>query len=91
MSHDWQEGTPFFNYQTRVKSDAQGRFTFTNVPPRKMDLNRLVPAGSRGSYSYQLQTWFVAEPGITNDLGNVTLDSPPPAPMLDRMKQKLGL
>jgi uncharacterized GH25 family protein len=91
MSHDWQEGTPFFNYQTRVKSDAQGHFTFTNVPPRKMELNRLAPSGRGGGYTYQLQTWFVAESGITNDLGNVTYDSPPPAPMLDRMKQKLGL
>jgi hypothetical protein len=34
---------------------------------------------------------LVAEPGITNDLGKVTYDEPPPPPALEQLRQRLGL
>ena len=37
------------------------------------------------------QTWLFAEPGITNDLGKVIFDTPPPLPVTEQIKQKMGL
>jgi len=45
----------------------------------------------QGSWTYKLQTWLVAQPGITNDLGKVTYDEPPPLPALEQLKQRFGL
>ncbi len=92
MPHNWQRGDPFFNYQGRVTTDAQGRFQFVDVPPRRIELQRMIPMGtppSRG-WTYKMQTWLVAQPG-TNNLGKVTYDQPPALPVFDRLKQQLGL
>ena len=90
MFHDWQKGGALVNLQGRVITDAAGKFTFTNIPPSRVEVNRLVNM-AMGSYSYQVQTWLVPTPGITNDLGRVIIDHPPPEPMLDQIKQRLGL
>lgn len=87
---NWSNGDPIVNMQNESQTDAQGRFFFTNAIPVRLDLNRMIPMGP-GSYRYQLQTWFTCQPGITNDLGNVTYDSPPPPPLLEKVKRSLGL
>lgn len=87
---DWQHGEPHINIQGKTITDAQGRFQFTNVPPRRVQVERIIPM-SPGGWTYRMQTWLVAQPGITNDLGNVTYDEPPPLPVLEQLKQKLGL
>ncbi|HEX5220777.1 MAG TPA: hypothetical protein VFZ59_14505 [Verrucomicrobiae bacterium] len=99
MPHDWQAGDPFMNFQARVKTDVQGRFQFVNVPPRRLEVQRIIPVGpppgvaglppNRG-WSYRMQTWLVAQPG-TNDLGNVTYDQPPRAPLFEQIKKSIGL
>ncbi len=90
MRHDWNTGEPFLNmYDFKATTDAKGRFTFAVAPPERLDLQRIVPS-SRNSWSYVAQTWFDAKPGIKNDLGNVTYDTPPPPPVIDQWKQKLG-
>src|SRR5205814_6902359 len=86
---EWHHGGALVNLQERV-STAQGRFIFSNAPPGRLEVQRLVPRG-KNSYSYQQQTWFFAESGITNDLGKIIYDTPPPPPMIDKIKQKLGL
>jgi hypothetical protein len=97
MFHDWQRGGALVNLQDRITTDAQGRFKFTNIPPARLELQRMVSMGSKfpglpsTSYTYQLQTTFVAEPGIDNDLGKVQLDHPPPPPPLEQLKDRLGL
>jgi len=94
---DWfTKGIPHINFNSRAKTGANGEFMITNAPPGDLVLNRVVPSpavagGPPNSWSYQLQTRFYASPGITNDLGNVTLDTPPPEPLLKRLKQKVGL
>jgi hypothetical protein len=72
-------------------TDAKGKFFFTNAAPVKLQLQRVIPMGAGGGWSSQLQTWFICQPGITNDLGNVTYDSPPPPPLLEKVRQSLGL
>jgi protocatechuate 3,4-dioxygenase beta subunit len=89
MQRDWQSGIPFVNVQGQTKTDSKGYFRFSDVPPRRLELQRIIPM--KNGWSDRLQTWFVAQPGITNDLGKVTYDTPPPPPMLDQIKQKLGL
>jgi hypothetical protein len=98
MPHDWQSGDPFLNFQGRIKTDAQGRFQFGNAPPRRLELQRVTPVGpphgvaglppNRG-WTYRMQTWLVAQPG-TNDLGNVTYDQPPRAPLFEHIKKQIG-
>ena len=90
MFHDWQHGGAMVNLQSRVTTDKQGHFTFTNVPPSRVEVQRLIPMGG-GGWTYQPQTWVVPTPGITNDLGNVTFDHPPPEPVMDQLKQRFGL
>lgn len=77
-------------------TDSQGQFTFTKVPPADLLLHRMVIQGGLAggplrNWSPVLQTRFYASPGVTNDLGQVTLDTPPPEPLLKRLKQKVGL
>ena len=85
-------GDPFINLQARLVTDAQGRFLFTNVPPTFLHLNRLVPTGiGGGSWTHALQTYVEPTAGKTNDLGQLLRDSPPPKPLMDRMKEKIGL
>ena len=87
---DWQRGEPRINIQGQTATDAQGRFQFADVPPRRLEVQRIIPM-SQGSWTYKLQTWLVAQPGITNDLGKVSYDEPPPLPALEQLKQRLGL
>jgi hypothetical protein len=90
MMHNWQSGDPFPNLQQVATTDDQGRFVFTNVPPGRLDVVRFVPMGP-GSFSHQPQTWVIADPGETNELGKVIYDTPPPPPLGEQIKQKLGL
>lgn len=92
----YQSGVPHINFNSRTKTDAKGVFVVTNAPPGDLILNRIIPmpatpGGPVNSWTHQLQTRFYATPGVTNDLGNVTLDTPPPEPLLKRLKQKIGL
>jgi len=88
--HNWSEGDPMINVQGHGVTDAKGKFFFANAAPVRLELQRVIPMGG-GSWSSQLQTWFICQPGITNDLGNVTYDSPPPPPLLEKVKRSLGL
>ena len=90
MPSDWQRGEPRINVQGRTATDAQGRFQFADVPPRRVEVQRIIPM-SQGSWTYKLQTWLVAQPGITNELGKVTYDQPPPLPALEQLRQRFGL
>jgi protocatechuate 3,4-dioxygenase beta subunit len=87
---DWQRGDPHLNLQGQTTTDAQGRFAFGIVPPRRVEVQRIIPMGQNG-WTYGLQTWLEAQPGVTNDLGKVIYDQPPPLPMMEQLKQRLGL
>jgi uncharacterized GH25 family protein len=79
----------FYFQQTSV-TDSQGRFAFGGMPPRELHIERRTPM-SRNGWTSTEQTWFEAKPGVTNDLGNVILDTPPPLPLGKQIKRKLGL
>ena len=87
---DWQRGDPHINVQGQIVTDAKGWFLFTNVPPRRVEVQRIIPMSLHG-WTYKLQTWLEAQPGITNDVGTVTYDQPPPLPALEQLKRSLGL
>jgi hypothetical protein len=73
----------------RTTTDANGAFEFQNVPPRRLELQRVaVRPGSPFGPHYQ-QTWLVPEPGVTNDLGQVICDPPPS--LLETLKRQFGL
>ncbi|EEF59348.1 hypothetical protein Cflav_PD1896 [Pedosphaera parvula Ellin514] len=91
IDYNWQRGDPIMHIQGKIVTDAQGNFLFTNVPPRHIQVNRMQTSGFGGGYSSIQQTWLDVSPGVTNELGKVTYDTPPPAPMIDQIKQKLGL
>ncbi len=88
-------GLAYFGLNLRTKTGAKGEFILTNVPPADLVLHRMIATAQARtgppSWSSKLQTRFYASPGVTNDLGNVTLDTPPPEPLLKRLKQKVGL
>ncbi|MGZ4972513.1 MAG: hypothetical protein ACXWDN_07120 [Limisphaerales bacterium] len=91
----WNPAEPMLNYQERVKTDNKGAFLFSNVPPRRIHISRLVPVttgpmAGRVAWTYREQTWLDVAAG-TNDLGNITLDSPPAEPVVEQLKRKLGL
>ncbi|HWF19019.1 MAG TPA: carboxypeptidase-like regulatory domain-containing protein, partial [Verrucomicrobiae bacterium] len=90
MFHNWNQGGAYLNLQEQTVTDAQGHFLFTNVPPARVEVQRVIPFAG-GGWSYQEQSWLFVQPGITNDLGKVTYDHPPPAPAMERFKQQLGL
>jgi len=89
------KGLAFFGLNLRTRTGDHGEFIFTNAPPADLVLHRMVASGQTRtgppSWSRTLQTRLYASPGVTNDLGNVTLDTPPPEPLLKRLKQKVGL
>jgi hypothetical protein len=83
---------PYINFQPSTTTDKLGRFQLDTVPPDKsLQLVRRIMSPGGNGWSHAPQTWFVAEAGKTNDLGKVTFDQPPPKPILDRLKEKLGL
>jgi hypothetical protein len=91
IPYDWNKGDPNVNLQGVSVTDAKGKFFFTNAPPGRLDLIREIPAGPGGGYMHGPQTWFICQPGITNDLGKVLYDSPPPQSFSEKVRQKLGL
>ena len=73
----------------RFTTDTNGAFEFQNVPPCRVELQRIgVRPGTRWGQRIQ-QTWLVAAPGVTNDMGKLVCD-PPPSPF-ETLKRKLGL
>ncbi len=90
IPNDWQTGVPSINIQVRTTTDTQGNFAFADVPPRRVEVQRMIPM-SPGSWRWQLQTWLVAQAGVSNYVGKVIYDQPPPPPVMDQIKQKLGL
>ena len=90
LPSDWQRGDPHINVNGQITTDAQGRFRFPAVPPRRVEIQRVIPAGGNG-WTWNLQTWLFVKPGVTNDLGQVEYDHPPPPPILDQIKQRIGL
>jgi hypothetical protein len=89
IPYDWNNGDPILNMQSASLTDTKGRFFFTNAPPIRLDLIREIPSG--GGYMHGPQTWFICKPGITNDLGKVLYDSPPPPPFSEKVRKTLGL
>jgi hypothetical protein len=78
----------YLAFQSDCTTDAQGRFRLAGLPSgRRFFICRW--AGGSVAWA-QTQTWFDAHSG-TNDLGKVVLDTPPPVPLLEQIKAKLGL
>ena len=90
LPNDWIAGDPMVSLQGSITTDANGRFVIADVIPGRLDLHRLVPMGNN-AWNFKPQTWFICEPGRTNDLGKVVYDSPPPPPLADKVKKALGL
>ena len=90
--NDWNSADPLINLQGRSVTDAKGGFFFSNAIPIRLDLIREIRTGlTGGGYMYGNQTWFICQPGITNDLGKLIIDSPPPPPFSEKIKRALGL
>jgi hypothetical protein len=88
----WQEsgrGVKFLQELERVTTSPTGRFEFHNVPPRLLELGRIVATSNSGRGPGRHQAWVTPKSGVTNDLGQVTCD-PPPSTM-ETLKRKLGL
>jgi hypothetical protein len=86
----WDSSHPLLHYNGKIKTDSKGFFLFTNVPPRRVEVQRIVSSG-RNSWSWVLQTWLDVEPGITNHLGKITYDTPPAKSVMEQLKEKLNL
>ncbi len=98
MYPDPNYGGTKVNLDRSTVTDARGYFFFSTAPPMtRLDVQRTVPGTLTNAgmtypiRKYQLQSWLVARPGVTNDLGTVTLDTPPPLPVVEQIKKKLGL
>jgi hypothetical protein len=91
IADDFMRGDPHVNIQGHTTTDALGNFAFADVPPRRIEIQRMIPMGTGGGWRWQLQTWSQPQAGISNSLGKVIFDQPPPPPMFDQLKQKLGL
>jgi hypothetical protein len=44
-----------------------------------------------GGWQNKPQTWLAVQPGVSNNVGNVVFDQPPPPSLAEQVKQKLGL
>ncbi|MBI1177398.1 hypothetical protein GC207_08155 [bacterium] len=90
---DGMDSGPQLVMEFKTKTDDRGAFAFSFVPPGDLMLFRNIPppANSNRAWTLSLQTRFYAAPGETNNLGHVILDSPPPKPLLERLKKKVGL
>jgi hypothetical protein len=88
--NDWDSIQSLLHFNQKIKTDNKGFFLFSNVPPRRVQVQRIGPSGG-GGWSSVLQTWLDVEPGVTNDLTTVTYDQPPAKPVIEQIKQKLGL
>ncbi|MGZ5528938.1 MAG: carboxypeptidase regulatory-like domain-containing protein [Limisphaerales bacterium] len=89
---DYDGSQPLLHYNDgECTTDSKGHFFFTNVPPRRVQVERIVRSGRGGGWSSVLQTWTEVEPGVTNDLGKITYDQPPAKPVLEQLKEKMGL
>ncbi len=91
---DW--GTvdrPHINFNANTTTGPNGEFVLTNAPPGELRLPRRIITSTFPNRGWQnaVQTRFYASPGETNDLGKVILDTPPPEPLLKRLKNKVGL
>mgnify|MGYP000751585060 CR=1 FL=1 len=85
-------------FQERAVTDASGRFLLSNVPPEDLEIVRFIPistATSSGApplaWAPKLQAYVSPKSGKTTDLGTIVMDTPPPAPLIDRLKEKVGL
>jgi hypothetical protein len=87
---DWQKGEPHVNVQGRITTDTAGNFYFADVPPRRIEIDRIIPM-SANSWQNKQQTWVVVQAGVSNNIGKVIFDTPPPPPFAEQVKQKLGL
>ncbi len=91
LGANWAAGDPIFYFQQTSRTDSQGRFSFEGLPPRLLHIERRVPMGGRNGWSDKEQTHFDARSGVTNDVGKLIFDTPPPAPLGQQLRQKLGL
>lgn len=73
-----------------LATDSRGRFTSRVVPPGEWDIDRVLYLDPF-SWRSVPQTWVDVDPGVTNDLHDLIYDHPPPPPLVDQVKQKLGL
>jgi hypothetical protein len=96
MEFDVDRGTgdrPHLSFNANTTTGPNGEFVLTNAPPGDLRLTRRLVVSTFPNRGWQniVQTRFYASPGETNDLGKVTLDTPPPEPLLKRIKSKVGL
>jgi hypothetical protein len=85
---DRQRGEPEALLPACATTDARGRFLLRDLPPGRLELHRRIPYAP-GVWTILKQTWFIAKPGITNDLGKVYYDSPPPPPLAEQIRERL--
>ena len=81
----------FVVFAVGFEAITQGHFEFGGVPPGRLDLVRVIRGAGFGGWASMMQTWLVADPGVTNDMGKIIFDTPPPLPLTEQIKQKLGL
>jgi hypothetical protein len=86
----WDSTQPLLHFGPRSTTDGRGAFLFTNVPPRRVQVERIIHSGG-GGWTSILQTWTDIQPGVTNDLGKITYDAPPAKSVLEQIKEKLGV
>jgi hypothetical protein len=87
-SSDRKRGEPETLLPMCATTDKWGHFVLRDFPPGRLDLQRRTPYAP-GVWTILQQTWFIAKPGITNDLGKVHYDSPPPPPRAEQLREYL--
>jgi hypothetical protein len=85
---DRKRGEPETLLPMCATTDKWGHFVLRDLPPGQLDLQRRTPYAP-GVWTILQQTWFIAKPGITNDLGKVNYDSPPPPPGAEQLREYL--